>query len=316
MKKLFLAIAILSLISGSPADDEVILFLRQKLLNYSHAHPFVGVNLIFNQNKYALGDTAFFTVHTFDEDCIPLKGKKIGALAVVDDHGKLRQRIKFATIDGKTFNQLAIPLEAEPGLYQCVVYSEASGDVLYKKELLIVEKNKIKIAADSIKEGVVFFPEGGSIILGVKNRIVIKSRFSGNHIIRNDRNEEVARVDVLKNRLSHFYVTPIVGAHYFCEIEGQSGRYDLLSQYNLDGVSLSVISDEQAVSIELKVPDNSALRKTPVYVTVSNNRKIVFSKRTDFTDSTTVKLILSAEELHNGLNQVTVFNENKNILSE
>ena len=316
MKKLFLAIAVIGLISGKPDDDELILFLRQELLSYSHTHPFVGVNLVFNQNKYALGDTAFFTVHAFDEDFIPLKGKKIFALTLIDGHGKPRQRIKFATINGEAFNQLAIPLEAESGLYHCIVCAEAGGAVLYSKELLIVEKNKIKIAADSVAESVAFFPEGGSIISGVKNRIVIKSRFNGIHIIRNDRNEEVTRVEVRKNRLSHFYLAPVAGAHYYCEVEGQSIRYDMPYQLSPDGVALSVISDEQVVSIELKVPDNSALRKTSTYVTVVNNRKIVFSKRADFTDSTTVKIILPEEVLHNGLNQVTVFNENKNILSE
>jgi hypothetical protein len=320
MKKLILSLfALICFLALSPIDN-FIAVLSQKMDAYYQNHPQEQAQLIFNQEKYAPSDTAFFQTYLLNEDFTAHKGKRILTLEVFGADGKVDQKINFSVFDGQANNQIIISPDTQPGIYLFAVYNNEiknPSSILYSKEISIVGKNKLAIKMEKTNPSLVFAFEGGTFVNGLENNVIIKSDRVGTGKIKNNKNQEIAQFVIGKEGVASTLVTPQIGESYYAEIEGTSVNQSL-SMAKDDGCVLRIAqsTSNESRNILVSVPLKSALRKKELYLVVTNRKKIVYSAPVAFDSNAQFQVIVPREYLKNGLSQATVFDTNGEALAE
>ena len=129
----------------------------KKYADFRSVLPGVRLHFVFNQEKYAPGDTVFFKTYFLKDDLRPVEGRQFIDLSLVAPEGKILQHYLFAADNGVGANQLILPEIIKPGIYHLAAYSSWMKNIesakAFTKELIVVgetiiEKAKIKIKGD------------------------------------------------------------------------------------------------------------------------------------------------------------------------
>lgn len=75
------------------------------------------IQIVFHQDKYLPGDTAFFKVWLLDENLKPVEGTQILRIDLVDNLGHVAFTQNFRIRNGAGKNQIKLPDEIKPGAY-------------------------------------------------------------------------------------------------------------------------------------------------------------------------------------------------------
>jgi hypothetical protein len=316
MKKITYLIFISLLLSWT-SEESLISLLTQKLNDFNKTNPCNQLHLVFNQNKYAPGDTAFFSAYFVSEDFLPIKGRKVLPLALFNHDGQQEQYINFEVMDGKGHNQIVVPNSALAGQSQLVVRSLLSDQTnyvdLFSEEIIIVEKNTVVPLVKKPENSISVFPEGGNIIGSVENNLIVKSNFRGPHRIINAKNERIADFSVDQTGYAKINFTPQGDGEYYVEADGQAGKFSI-EKAKEEGCALQLkIPSEGPVIARLTVPSQ---KQRELYVVIVGRRKIVFSVVANFSDTHTSQISIPRENLPDGLNQLTVFDKSGTILAD
>lgn len=119
---------------------------------YARQRP-TKIQLVFNQDKFLAGDTAYFKAYFFYENHELVRGKQLINIHLTDEAGKSWADFKMSISNGIGYNQIAIPSSAKPGIYLVSANNEwmknFEKDLVFKKEIKIVDKNKIISSAET-----------------------------------------------------------------------------------------------------------------------------------------------------------------------
>src|SRR5690349_9739269 len=144
---------------------------------WSAENPSMKTSLFFNQEKYSPGDTAYFKVYLLENNKL-LKGSNVMALSVINDRRQQCARVNFRINGGQTHNRIFLPDSLHPGYYKFVALSEWMIDnpssPFFATEIPIVSRESLKRKMDS-ESTIRFFPEGGHLVSGVTNKVVVQS---------------------------------------------------------------------------------------------------------------------------------------------
>ena len=118
-----------------------------KFNQYKQQHQSFKTAIVFSQEKYVPGDTAFFSAWFMTEAGQFVGGEQILNLDMIDAEGKVVQHILFRVRDGVGSNQLIIDQNTPQGSYAMSVYNEAMNDddpaYAFRKNILVVKRNRI-----------------------------------------------------------------------------------------------------------------------------------------------------------------------------
>ncbi|HWA35369.1 MAG TPA: hypothetical protein VG737_14615 [Cyclobacteriaceae bacterium] len=179
--KHFIAIALLMMLAcaNAMAQDNTS-FIRQKLQEWQSTFPKHHVDVFFNQTKYSPGDTAFFNTYYLTEQGARVPGRQILHLLLFSCTGKQISHINFFVREGVGSNQIVLPDTLKPGVYEADLFSDWMKNFdrsLYAHQTIeVVDRYQLAPATTALDEHVSFFPEGGNLVAGVTNRIVIKTQ--------------------------------------------------------------------------------------------------------------------------------------------
>ncbi len=321
MKKLMISLLLFGSLCAMMPIDNFIATLSQKLESYYKRYPQEQAILIFNQEKYAASDTAFFQAYLVDNDFALIKGKRIITLAMIDANGKAVQKINFNVLNSFASNQLVISSDTPPGIYLFAVYptetKEAEVAILFSQEISIVGKNKLGIIAPKTQSTIALSYEAGTFIQGIENKVIIQSSVPGQGKIKNSKNEEVAQFLIGQEGITSTMLTPQAGETYVAEINGTTSNHTLMAA-NDTGCVLRVMApgEESSRNIRVTVPQSSELRKKELYLVVTHGKKITFSAPVALDANASFQATVSREYLKNGLNQATLFDTEGKVLAE
>ena len=121
MKKLFGIISLFSLCDAIAQFDEAT--LTKKFNEYSAVWQKKKLHLIFNQDKFSPGDTAYFKSYFLSEDLRGVPGNQLIELHLIDASGYSVLNLKCAVPNGIGKNQFVIPPTLKQGFYVVTVYS-------------------------------------------------------------------------------------------------------------------------------------------------------------------------------------------------
>lgn len=304
----FLAIILLS-----ASTLETIPELVEKLEAYYKAFPQVRLHLIFSQPKYAPGDTAFFKALFLTEDFRPVPEKQIITLEVKDQSGRNLQIQNFRVTDGEGNNQVVFSESLPPGEYTITAYSEwmknFNPSLFYRKKITLTGRNQMvkTQASDSLH----FFPEGGYLVEGVVNNIMIKSGSKGSGKILNSQGTLVSAFQIGADGMAQVSFTPTAGVSYFATIAG-SGQFALPPI--TDACALRAVPrGTRGAEIAISAAPNSTLRKQELFFLALAKGKVVYSTAFQI-DGDNTKVVV--ENLQPGLNQFYLFDRKDKVLAE
>jgi hypothetical protein len=319
MKKIITLALISSLFIASIPADDFVSMLKQKLEEFNKNNSADRAILVFNQKKYAVADTAFFQTYLFNEEMIGVKGKKILSLTIYDTNGKAIQRINFSVTNGKANNQLAISPATPPGVYLFSVnYAQNSDDesgILFAKEIAIVEKNTIALAAPSTAPQLSVSYESG-FVNSIENTLILQCNQSGSGKIKNSKNEEIVSFTLVKNKISTLSFIPQKGETYYAEMESLGIKTPLAAAKN-DGYVIRLAESMNAPTRKITILSSfNESQKNEIYLVVTNRRKITFSTPVFFDSKGFFEANLPKDVTKNGISFATLFDEKGNVLAE
>ena len=313
--KLFIGVIILLVASAMALpEDDFIQSLIKKMREYKAKAPHVKVFLAFNQNIYAPGDTAFFAVHFLSDDLLPIAGRQVLRVDLLDQTGQLVFYEHIGVKDGLGANQVAIPKELPAGRYQWVSYSEYLKNFdphfYFRQDFDLVIKSELK--DETIKDiSINFWSEGGSFVESIQNRLIVTTKdpsiigftvFEGGKAIAQDS---------ISKGLGSCTITPENGKIYFVEFRTNSGQTKQVSLPEVKSNGYSIIAKTDLDPIQVVVGASKAVReqKENLWIVVSAQSEIFYSAPFKFGEAEQVTVQLPAKDLPTGFALITLFND-------
>jgi len=255
------------------------LFFTQKFNAYQSILPRTKLHLVFNQDKFSPGDTAYFKTYFLKEDLSGVAGKQLIELNLVDSKGEPKLHFSFTVTQGVGQNQMAIPLSLPAGIYLVTAHSSWMKNFnplpFFKKEITVVSKNVI-LPED--KPFVVTAVEGGHLIAGIDNHLIIRTRGAGERVkIMDAAGHAIAETSTDINGVGSIAFKPLRKTFYFVHVNDSVTAS--LPNVEEDGCSLQLIQSSGGDSIKFMVtsPPDSRLRHDELVFIASGKGKIFYA---------------------------------------
>jgi hypothetical protein len=289
-------------------EDPFFRKLQDKLTAFYEQNRPAKVYCSFNQPSYAPGDTAFFSMSFFDAvNHAPISGRQIINVHLLDAQGSILVRQKSIVTDGSGANQIVLPYSTTPGVYTFVAFSEwmknQDSTLFFYKPIAV---HGIKQLTLKPTETLQFFPEGGSLIAGVLNKVVVTGSRDALVSVKNDAGSEVARCGLNEFGLGVFYLNPEKNARYTANTHAlplpkSTGVAFITTRGSDDNLKLSLMANIEA-------SDN-------FYVTVSQESDLYFTSRVTLSPARPAAVVeIPASNVREGVSLITLFGENGDAL--
>lgn len=189
----------------------------------------------------------------------------------------------------------------------------------------VVAKN-FPIKTASLQSDVQFFPEGGSLIAGIKSRVAFKATAPnglganiGGSIVDNS-DKEVAKIETKHLGMGYFTLTPQAGKTYSAKVTYPDGSSNTvkLPDVATDGYALSVFQTAKNDSVLVKVGASAnTLRGGSQNLSLvgQSNGKVYFSTSVPVNKQFTL-LYFPIKEVPSGIMQFTLFSADAQPLNE
>ena len=337
---LILKLAVLAVCYCCPAygQDDNSKTILSKLTTFIADHPIEKAYLQFDKPYYAAGDTIYFKAYVTIGEGHQLSGLS-GVLHVdlVNTRDKTDQSVKLQLDSGIAWGDFALPDSLPPGNYHVRAYTQwmrnnGEADFFDKvipvgslKAARIPESMSKQTVPDALKPDVQFFPEGGSLVAGIRCKVAFKS-IAANGIgvdikgsVVDDENKQVATFASSHLGMGCFYIEPAEGKTYTAQISYPNGREERFSlpKPEASGMVLSVDNDaipQASVSIAAGKTYFSENRGK-AYTLLINSGGLITTVNCKL-DSPVIKLDILKRKLHTGVATITLFSPDNEPLCE
>jgi len=198
--------------------------LQVKFDNWFRRSPVYTVRMVFNQPEYVPGDTIHFSAWYLRNDLTVVQGDQVLRADLVNESGNIVQRIRFRVRDGRGGNQIILGDNLDAGIYSIYGYSDwmlnYGVSSLFRAEIKVSGKYVPERQAGGRTE-LKFHPEGGSLIEGLPNRVVVTGVPGQRIEVMGSGAQVVAGCTFDKTGLGSFYFTPLSGINY--RVAGPAG---------------------------------------------------------------------------------------------
>jgi CarboxypepD_reg-like domain/TonB-dependent Receptor Plug Domain len=252
---------------GEMADSTVLKNTNDKLKAFMAANTTEKAYLHFDKPYYAAGDTIYFKAYVTSGGEHELSGLS-GVLNVdlINDKNNIERSIKLKLLDGVAWGEFALPDSLQKGNYRVRAYTQwmrndGAADFFEQKiPIAEVRSSHIPESGSSLpavpdgKADVQFFPEGGSLVTGVRSKVAFKA-ISKNGlgvdvkgVVVDNENREVSSFASAHLGMGYFYVDAEAGKSYKARLTFADGSQNMvdLPRSQASGIVLSANSDPSA----------------------------------------------------------------------
>lgn len=256
-------------------------------------------------NKNVNGDNPIFFKAYLSSENRPSIHSKSGVLNVelLDDDGALLKRQFHKIVDGTVQGQLELPRRIASGDYSVKAYTRWSqnygADFAAWEQIQIgdreAEENMVDIAS-----AVSITPEGGTLLYGHKNRIIVKvpiNRYDKGRIL-DENKQEVAKVSFYSSGLGAAIFELITGKEYQLELE--DGTLIPIPNVKTDGYLLHV-NNLDSENARVRVTASDQAQKQEVTLIGESGGIKYFEKELNFRNTNTLDVVLSKLNFPQGI---------------
>ncbi len=309
-----------------------------KLKTFSTDHIVEKAYLHFDKPYYAAGDTIYFKAYlTAGERHQPSKLSGVLYADLINTNSKIDKSIKLQVANGVAWGDFALPDSLPKGNYRVRAYTNwmrNDGDGAYFDQTFMIgsslnskipEAGTPHINSVNAKPDLQFFPEGGSLVMGIASKVAFKAigpnglGIDVKGIVEDSAGNEVTKFTSAHLGMGYFYLKPETGKTYHAKLIYADGKQDMV---NLPQAASS--------GIVLKI-NNDSLDKAPLQIIANENyfaenhdsaiSLLVYSGGiatmiTTKLDSLVINLAILKRRLHSGITKVTLFSSAGEPLSE
>jgi hypothetical protein len=235
--------------------------------------------VVIPQDKYVPGDTVFLSAFFVTEDGHYVAGYQILKIAVIDSRGQTVHRQLVPVKNGVGGNQVVLPSSMSEGNYLIVAYNEYmkqfSESFYFRKEIKVVKGNSIQTDYKSIAP--VITAEGGHLVQGVRNRVVIVATDSvTREFTINTEGRDVGVVTLDQFGTGSFVFTPQKGDSY---VAAANGEYTPLPVVEEDGCALQLTpsADNAFLTASISLPARSKWRDGELVAALTVNGALYYT---------------------------------------
>jgi hypothetical protein len=154
------------------------------------------------------------------------------------------------------------------------------------------------------------FPEGGHIIYGIENRIVL--RLSGMITdndslrveIRDENDSMVTRIKFISREYGYFSLAPLETKDYYLSVMLNGTRHKRvpLPQAQKEGYTMDCIEKPDLIALDIRKHPPSSLDSQKLWLTVKASGQVLFSEPADL-ENGAAEVMINSAQLKNGINE-------------
>lgn len=318
----------ISVIAQTPVTSHV-LSPEGALGKFREDYPQEKVYLQTDRDQYIAGETIWMKAWCTTES-IPGLLSRILYIDLVNSEGTVVAK-KMYRLDslGSTPADFDLPASVKSGNYSVNAYTLWMlnfPDFIYRKNIFVYNSDFLKSARKPEKPvlQVQFFPEGGQLIEGIKNRVAFvatdEKGFPVNvkgHITDNT-GKTVADMESEHNGMGTFEIEPATGISYRANIPAPNGSSLTfrLPEAQKEGIALRVENtNPNRLFVLLSRAEANKDPYNKLHVVAQMNYQVVAAADLNFDEGRTA-MPISKKNLPPGIMQITVFNESGMPLAE
>jgi hypothetical protein len=303
--------------AGFAFQDIPVQQLNQRLNDFYSSQMPLKVHLFLNQPRYVAGDTIFFKASAVHAATLKRVEKStILNVVLLNEENRIEVAAKVRLKEGEAYNQIVIPASTGAGKYLMVAYHDrmknGSPDLYYQHYIDIVGEKEFQVKQDERK--LTFYPEGGKLITGASNKVVILGVPGKEGKVREASGKEVASFATDSSGLGFFYLKPEENRIYQAEVQEGSVKVALPASVK-EGVSvLATLEDNGSkVRVIIQKPPGDAYRE--VKLVADLQRDIYYSAEVTI-EGEYASAIIPLGDVPGGISRLTVFSEDGAVLAE
>src|SRR5690606_2896621 len=160
-----------------------------------------------------------------------------------------------------------------------------------------------------------FFPEGGNLVAGVLNKVVVTGPPDAEAALRQS-NETLSTFTFDKGGYGLFFLTPVSGEVYTV-VTADGSAANLPSAVD-DGVALFVNVPEfpNPLRVTLQVPPDSQWQRSPLHVVLTRNEVVLHAVRVSLSDKRTAVFHVPIDDAPEGVARLSVLTSAGDVLAE
>ncbi len=313
--------------------------ILQSVINEHLVSPYIWHNdlykekvyIHFNKSCYVPGDDIWFKIYVTD----PMTGRlnsytKNLYAELYDPKGKLVEQKILSVNSGVTDNVMKLDESASAGQYTFRAYTNWMHNFYSNEEFdthfTVIGEEKQEGPLKEPEYDVQFLPESGTFLEGIFNRIAVKAidlngksvQLSGK--ISDNNGDTIAFFKLDQKGLAEFVLNPSSGINYKAIISLPNGKEQTFKLPDVEskGVIASVNTLlKDRIVVEIKSNNNTIGNGKLFYLLVHNNGNVYKTLTAKLTsDQSHVSYSFNKTEAGNGVNCLTVFDENFNPVAE
>jgi hypothetical protein len=290
---------------------------QEKILEaWRQANPIEKVYLHLDRKDYFAGQTSWFKGY-FISDFKPSARNSTLFVELINRSGTVISQKVLPVFNGVTYGQIDIPDTLSTGTYRIRAYTPLmlnhEKDFLYNTPIRVYGKNNKSVNQANNANSLAFFPEGGTLLVGVENTIAFKAT-SGEGLPENiaasivdNTGATITQIKSLHDGLGVFKLNPVNGKTYQAVWNGRSFP---LPASSAKGIAVQFQSRKDVINYSFA--SSGEPNFTPSYIIGQMQHRVLFKQPVD----TNAAGSINTSELHSGILQITFFNKEGMPLAE
>ncbi len=290
----------------SPQDNSV----RDSLVQWQER---IAIQL--DKNAVMPKDILFFKAYVLTgPKQLRVSASEVLKVELLDDTGELIKTQNHKINAGQAYGSFEIPRKLKPGAYFLRAYTQWM--LNYGTEQLAVHKIRVgdfdaKLAGHKME----FYPEGGALIAGLENRLIMRIEEPPTNDLRivNAQNRSVSSVVKYDKNVYSALFRPEKGSRYFLQFN-DNVKYQLPPSQD-SGYALQVNNIEEDF-FDLRIQASTEIQKQKLYVIGESNGVQYLNTEVDFKDGPSIDLHIPKSGLPNGIFELALVNELNQVEAE
>jgi hypothetical protein len=285
------------------------------------------VYLQYDKSSYAPGETVWFKAYLM-QGVAPADDSRTLYVDWTDETGKLLLHHVSPIAEATSNGQFDVPREYKGQFVHVKAYTKwmlnFDTAFLYEKDIRIINKTLIAAANKTLPAITLqFFPEGGDIAAGVRNKIAFKSndqwgrpaRIKG--FVENNKGELLDSLRILHDGMGYFFLSPLAGETYVAKWKDEKGTsYTTpLPAVNSAAVALQVTIAGTKRQFAVSAEPGLAKAIGTVRIIGTLNQYQVFNITRDISPGA-ASVSIPTQSLPSGILTITVFDNQLKPLAE
>lgn len=215
-----------------------------------------------DRDIYIAGEDLFLSASLFTEPFIPGKVSGFVYVALRSEH-EIIKRLTFELEEGKASGNIYLPDTLSSGYYELIAFTNwmrnAGEEWYFRKSIFIANRfdTSLEVLLRPMEESprVKFFPEGGKLVSGLNNKVLIVADgpFDASWrkvLVKSNSGDTLADARLNAHGWGVFDLQAEPGEIYFAEIDGANERFPLPPASN-EGLKMFVSSLDELIRIEI-----------------------------------------------------------------